>query len=196
MRARKIGVHSLMILCLLAGCSFLAPQPDRSRYFVLTPVAPVGAGGEARRLALGVGPVTLPGYLSRPEIVRRSGENQLVVSQTGIWGEPLERSVRLVVSENLRRLVGGVEIIQYPWFTTATIDYQIPIQVLRFEADKEGTVSLDARWRIRRRGTSEPPHDSESRIVKPAADSSTESMVAAMSEALGTLSQEIAAGIR
>jgi uncharacterized lipoprotein YmbA len=196
MRNRGIGAPGVAVVCLLAGCSILAPQADPSRYYVLTPVAAASAGGGARPLALGFGPVTLPGYLVRPEVVRRDGESKLVLSKIYFWGEPLERNVRSVVAENLRRLLGPVEIVQYPWFATVAIDYEIPIDVLRFEADEHGTVSLDARWAIRRRGTKPLARSSESHITQPAADASTESVVAAMSEALGALSREIAAGLR
>jgi uncharacterized lipoprotein YmbA len=195
MRACAIGLAGVLVGWLLWGCSILAPQSDPSRYYVLTPVAAVDAGGQARPLALGVGPVVLPEYLNRPEIVRRDGASKLVVSQTRLWGEPLEGNVPRVISEDLRRLLGAVEIVQYPWFATVTIDYEIRIDVQRFEADEHGTVSLDARWAIRRPGEKRFVRDAASRIAEPARDESTESVVAAMSEALGKLSREIAAGL-
>lgn len=195
MKSRGIGAAGIAVVCLLAGCSVLAPQPDPSRYYVLTPEAAVRSAREARPLALGIGPVNLPGYLARSEIVRGDGESTLVLSETHFWGEPLDRNVRRVVAENLRRLLGQVEIVQYPWFTTVALDYEVPIDVLRFEANEHGTVFLDARWTIRRRGTKPLARDGESHITEPAADPSTESVVAAMSQAVGMLSRQIAAAI-
>jgi uncharacterized lipoprotein YmbA len=199
MRRSLIRVASV-VAWLASGCSILAPQPDLSRYFVLTPVAESAVGAGARtdgpRPTLGVGPVVLPAYLDRLQIVRRSGQNQLVLSSTGVWGEPLERNVQGVVAANLARLLGGEEIVLYPSFTAISIDRQISIAILRFDADEHDTVSLDARWTIRSSAEKGPIDTRESRIVRQAADGSTASMVAAMSEAVGALSQEIAGGVR
>jgi uncharacterized protein len=199
MRLRGIGVVSV-VAWLASGCSVLAPQPDLSRYFVLTPVVlpAVGTGprtGEPRP-TLGVGPVVLPAYLDRLEIVRRSGENQLVLSSTGVWGEPLDRNVQGVVSANLARLLSGVEIVPYPSFTATGIDRQVSIAILRFDADEHDKVSLDARWTIQRQADNVRMDTRESHIVQQAADGSTASMVAAMSQAVGALSQEIAGNLR
>jgi uncharacterized lipoprotein YmbA len=200
MKRSLIGVVSAVVW-LASGCSILAPQPDLSRYFVLTSVVETPAvGADARtggpRPTLGVGPVVLPGYLDRLQIVRRSGENQLVFSSTGVWAEPLERNVQGVVSTNLARLLGDVEIVPFPSFTAISIDRQISITFLRFGGDEHNSVSLDARWTIQRRTDKAPADARESHIVRQASDGSTASLVAAMSEAVGALSQEIAGKLR
>jgi len=199
---RRIGIGVVPVIAWLAsGCSALAPQQDVSRYFVLTPVvetSAVGAGSAAdgARLTLGVGPVTVAAYLDRLEIVRRSGQNQLILSSTGVWGEPLDRNVQGVVSANLVRLLGDVEVVPYPSFTATGIDRQISIAILRFDADEHDTVSLDARWTIQGPAGKGSKEARESHIVQQAADGSTASMVAAMSQAVGALSQEIAGRLR
>jgi len=200
MRRSLIGVASV-VAWLVSACSVLAPQPDLSRYFVLTPVVDTpavgtGARTDGPRLTLGVGPVVLPGYLDRSQIVRRSGENQLVLSSTGVWAEPLERNVQGVVSANLSRLLGDVEVVPFPSFTAVGIDRQISIAILRFDADEHDTVSLEARWTIQRPAEKLPMDARDSHIVRQAPDGSTASVVAAMSEALGELSQEIASNLR
>ena len=200
MRRNLIGVMSV-VAWLASGCSILAPQPDDSRYFVLTPVAETpavgaSAGAAGPRLTLGVGPVVLPAYLARLQIVRRAGENQLVLSSTGVWGEPLDRNVQGVVAVNLTRLLGNVEVVSYPSFTAVGIDRQISIAILRFDADEHDKVSLDARWTIQRPAEKVAADTRQSHIVEQAADGSTASMVAAMSEAVGALSQEIARDVR
>ncbi|HTO07150.1 MAG TPA: PqiC family protein [Myxococcota bacterium] len=199
---RRSGIAAVTVIAWLAsGCSVLAPQPDVSRYFVLTPVVEttaVGAGPatDGTRSTLAVGPVVLPAYLDRLQIVRRSGENQLVLSSTGVWGEPLERNVQGVVSANLARLLAGAEIVPYPSFTATGIDQQVSIAILRFDADEHDRVSLDARWTIQRPADKGPVDARESHIVLQAADGSTAAMVAAMSQAIGALSQEIAGKLR
>jgi uncharacterized protein len=191
---RMRAISALALACLPIGCSLLAPQPDRSEVFVLTAVTErtERAGGA---LTVGIGPVVLPSYLDRAEIVRRSEENRLVFSDDRIWGEPLERGLRRVLAMDLRQILGSADILEYPWPTGTRVGYQIPIEILRFEADERGTVSLDARWKIRSREKGALV-SKESSFTETPRDASTASVVAAMSEAVGRLSEEIAAAIR
>ena len=123
-------------------------------------------------------------------------ENQLVLSSTGVWAEPLDRNVQGVVSVNLARLLEDSDIVPYPSFTAVRIDRQISIDILRFEADDRNSVSLSARWTIQRPTEKLTIDARESLIVRQAADGSTASTVAAMSEAIGALSKEIAGDLR
>jgi uncharacterized lipoprotein YmbA len=191
---RRTIVPTLGLLWLCVGCSLIAPQPDRSKFFVLTPVTREGEHPDGR-LTLGIGPVLIPSYLMRPQIARRSGDNQLVFSADRLWGEPLEQGFRRVLTEDLSQILGTIEILQYPWSTGMRVEYQIPIAIGRFEADAQGRVSLNARWAIRLPGRADVLLSRESRITETARDTSTGSVVAAMSEAVGALSDEIAAGL-
>jgi uncharacterized protein len=190
---RTISV--LALACLSVGCSMLTPQPDRSQTFVLTSAAGDGGGGD-RALSVGIGPVVLPSYLTRSEILRRGGENRIVYSQNQLWGEPLEQGFRRVLGEDLGQTLRTVHVFQYPWSTGLRVDYQIPIQILRFEADESGLVTLNARWGIRRPGDNDVLISQESRIVEALRDASTGAVVTAMSAAVGRLSDEIATAIR
>ena len=193
MRRATISILGLLSLCV--GCSILSPQPDRSKFFVLTAVTRESAPASSS-LTLGIGPVLLPSYLNRSQIARRSGENQLVFSPDRLWAEPVEQGFRRVLTEDLGQTLGTIAIVQYPWSTGLRVEYQIPMAIGRFEADEHGTVSLAARWAIRHPGQKDVIVSRESRIVETARDASTASVVAAMSEAVGRLSDEIAAALQ
>jgi uncharacterized lipoprotein YmbA len=195
MRIRKISSLVVGLAWSAAGCTFLQPQPDPSRYFVLTPLEQRGEPAP-RKLMLGLGPVRFPEYLARPQLVRRTGRNQLHISQIEMWAEPLERNFKRVLSQDLGALLGTQEILLHPWFTSISIDYEIPMEVLRFEPDEEGTVRLEARWGIREPKEDRLLYSAESRVAEAATDASTEATVTAMSAAVGKLSEEIAREIR
>jgi hypothetical protein len=58
----------------LAGCPSFSPQPDRSRFFALTAKAEADSAADSsglEQLSLGVGPLRIPGYLDREELVTR-----------------------------------------------------------------------------------------------------------------------------
>jgi hypothetical protein len=83
----------------------------------------------------------------------------------------------------------------YPWARSARIDYQVGIDVVRFDADAGGTVVLVAGWEIIR------PDDST--VISRQRRSYTESaggmvypaIVAAQSRAVERLARDIAAAI-
>ena len=74
----KMKLIAFGACAMAAGCSVLSPQPDRSKFFILTPVSD-SAGITARpastnpnsQLTIGVGPVDFPDYLRRLAVVTR-----------------------------------------------------------------------------------------------------------------------------
>jgi len=185
----------------LAGCLGLGPKPDPSRFFTLSSLYPAGENVvkdpvEGQGVSLGIGPLKFPGYLDRQEIVIRSDQNRLEISQTDRWGEPLEESFARVLSQNLAALLRTDRIIAFPWPASRKPKYQIEIEVLRFEANSAGDAGLVARWAVIGGVSGKPLSFQESRLTRPAKGKTTDAMVAALSETVGALSREMAETIR
>ena len=187
----------LTVLCALTACSILKPQPDRSRFYVLT--ATIEAPGRPAaddEMILGIGPIKLPDYLERSQLVTRVGANQVVFSDFERWAEPLERNFGRVLRENLSRLLNTEKIISLPAFLPLAVQYEVPLEVLHFESDDKGVVELSARWAIRNPTDRKALCMTESRITETASANKTEAVVATLSRAVGKLGEEIAAEIR
>lgn len=183
------------VALLLTGC--LGPGTTRSaRLFVLNATAtPDGSTARASDLRLGVGRISLPELLNRPQIVTRTGANKVRVAEFSLWAEPLERSIPRVLSENLARLTGTDQVSVYPWPTQMELDFKVEIAVIRFEGNTDREVSLAARWRwVRANGSQVHPLQASS-YTESTADRSKEALVAAMSRALASLSRDIASAI-
>ena len=180
---------------LLTGC--LGPGTTRpTRLFVLNATAtPPVSSVDATDLRLGIGRITLPEFLNRPQIVTRPSANKVRMADFSQWAEPLEKSIPRVLSENLARLTGTDQVSVYPWPTPMEIDLRAEIVVIRFEGDSDGEVSLVARWRLVRPNRSEAHPLQSSSYAESAADGSTEALIAAMSRALASLSRDIASAI-
>ena len=196
------GLHLiLLILCLIpAGCISLNPQPDPSRFFALASLPQIkermarnSPGTDA--LTLGIGPVKIPGYLDRAQLVTRVSQNRFAVAENDRWAEPLEENFSRVLSLNLSILLQTDRIVPYPWERSQQPAYQVQVEVLRFEPNAEQLVELWARWSIID-STKKTISSRESYLTHPARDKSTEASVAAMSDVVGGLSKEIAADIR
>ena len=85
-------------LVLVAAC--LGPRSDPSAFYLLNAtVAPVQA--PALPVVLGVGPVTLPGYLDRPQLVVRVSENEIALAESDRWAERLDDNVVRILQADL-----------------------------------------------------------------------------------------------
>ncbi len=189
-------MRRLILLVPLVACGCLGPRADPSTFFVIT--ATVGLETSAAPLAatLGLGPLTLPGYLDRSELVTRLSENQLAVSEIERWAEPFPDNVLRAVSDNLVRLLRPDDYVTYPWYESSQVDYGIAVDVGRFEADSTGAVTLAADWRITSGNPGVTLYRGASLIQENASGATTDESVAAQSRALARLCDEIAVAVR
>jgi len=188
-------IVSLVGLLLLASCGSSTP----SRYYVLTPLTAGKPTHAPDGLAVGVGPVVIPQYLDRPQLVTRSSDNRLDVGETDQWGGRLNDNVTRVLAENLSGLLQTDRISIYPWTDATAVGIQVTADIVEFERNAGGTVTLGAFWNITDVANAKIVATRRSTITKDVAAKGTESYdatVAAMSAALADLSQEIAAEIK
>ncbi|HHS83814.1 MAG TPA: hypothetical protein ENK38_02680, partial [Gammaproteobacteria bacterium] len=68
-------------LLLLAACGTTRP----SHFYLLTPLAQNDSGLEDSGPGIIVGPITLPDYLLRPQIVLRNDENEITFEEFHRW---------------------------------------------------------------------------------------------------------------
>jgi len=175
-----------------AGC-LGGPQADPTAFFLLSS-PPAGAAGTAVQVSFGVGPVMLPGYLDRPQIVTRLSDNEVALAEVDRWAEPLADNLVRTLEENLAKLLPGSSSVRYPWYATDAPDYAVALDVRRFEADATGSVVLDATWTLYR---GEARLDGRAlRLEEPADGAGRAASVAAHSRALAEVSREIAGAVR
>ena len=187
-----------LAMCIAAaGCSPLAPRPNYSKFFILTPLAdgarpgPTAASTAPRQLAIGIGPIDFPDYLRRSQVVTRSAPNQIELSMVDRWGEPLDKNFQRVLSENLAQLLNTYRIEQYPWDRNTQVDYQIAINVQNFETTSDGQSQLNARWIIKNGSNGKDLYASETTANTPVGTGDSDAS-AALSSDLATLSKQIA----
>jgi uncharacterized lipoprotein YmbA len=192
-----------LALVMVAGCSLtsvLEPRKDPTRFYVLAPMdassraVPLiySAGGASKVIAIGLGPVKFPAYLAREEIVTHSTANRVDVSDIDQWAEPLDKNFVSVLAQNLTILLGA-QVKTFPWYRTA-LDYQIALDVERFDTDSAGTAIIIGRWEIENPATGEQLNSGEINISETAR--SGENSAATLSRATGDLSTQLADAIR
>jgi hypothetical protein len=193
----KILFSALLCLAiggLLAGCSS-AP----THFYVLTPLPVAGGplGGPNRQdLSIGLGPVELPDYLDRPQIVTRLDQNQFKVADFDYWSEPLKDNFTQVLAENLSSLLTTERVFVYPWRRENRVTYQVTVKVIRFDRVVDGDSVLTARWRILRADNNEELRVQTATYTVPAAGSDYPATVTAMNQTLTALSRDIAGALK
>lgn len=147
--SRCFTVLCALLACALVGCQALKPRKDTSRFFSLSRLG--GGGAEATAPAcvgsLAVLPPVLPAYLQRPQIVERKGASELRIHEHYRWAEPLEDGFTLALAQRLSTCNGRtLEVRRFP--DVAGASHVLRVEVYAFEARAEGSVVLDAAWRI------------------------------------------------
>jgi uncharacterized lipoprotein YmbA len=191
----------LMVAALLSGgCSLLGsgPQP-RTRFFMLNSLSASGQPAESLaalpHVAIGVGPIRLPEYLDRRDIIVRNSRNEFELAELHQWAEPLGDTFARVLSDNLSLLLGSNKIAAFPWRSSIPVDYQVIVQVLQLDGPSAGPVVLRARWQIFNGDGKRLLEYAYSAYEEKTEGSTIDALVTAESRAVERLSREIAAAI-
>jgi uncharacterized lipoprotein YmbA len=184
------------LILALSGCG----QTQPSNFYLLSvlpaPEAPIGST-PASQLALGVGPVSLPSYLDRPQLVTRASPNRLAFAEFDRWAESLKDMFPRTLAENLSALLGTDRVFVVPRRSAPRLDYQVAVEVLRFDMGTDGQAVLSARWTIFGEDGKEALLLRKSVLTEQVTlAGDPEGMVVAMSRAIEALSREIARAIQ
>lgn len=192
----------LVVLCValavstlvVHGCSTGPP----ARLYVLTALpraesVPPATGG--REMSIGVGPVELPQYVNRPQIVTGQQSSELYSAASAQWAEPLQDGFTRVLAENLSLLLATDRVAIFPWKTFAP-EYQVVVEVTHFLGQTGGEVSLVALWSILNKDGREALVSKKSSFREATGSSEYEALAAAMSRAVAALSRDIAAALQ
>ena len=176
----------------MSGCSTGPP----TRLYVLTSLShaavPPATGG--REISIGVGPVELPQYVNRPQIVTGQQSSELQSAASAQWAEPLQDGFTRVLAENLSFLLATDRVAIFPWKTFVP-EYQVVVEVTHFLGQTGAEVSLVALWSILNKDGREALVSKKSSFRESTGSSEYEALAAAMSRTVAALSRDIATAL-
>lgn len=180
----------------LAGCAGVA---DTTRYYMLSPTptaTPVSARPAGSSAGVGIGPVMIPRYLDRAQIVTRGASDEVEISEYRRWAEPLESGIAQVLADNLAAQLGSERVAVFPWRGAAArpLDYRVVVVVLRFDGSPGRQVTLDARWHVLAKDGTELVLK-RSTLSERITDDGYQPLVLGMNRLLAILAREIASEI-
>lgn len=185
-----------LLLMTFMACASNAP----SRFYVLSSLTATGGetemAGDGRSLTIGVGPVEFPAYLDRQEIVTRVSANELHLAGFNEWAEPLKDNFTRVLVENLSVMLSKDLFTIFPFRGPEPIDYQVRVEVIRFDGRLGGDASLLTRWTIVGEDDKKILLTKKSAFTEATGGPGYKALVAAQSRTVEALSREIAGAIK
>ncbi len=179
----------------LSGC---ASSP--SRFYLLssldTTSPEMKPPAEERCLSIGIGPIKIPEYIDRQQIVIQRAPNEFTLAEFDRWGEPIKDNLTRVLAKNISLLVCTKTVTFFPWRGGLPIDYRIEMEVLRLDGSPGGTVALEAWWMVLSGDGKSMLLAKRSSFTEAVGGKDFKALVAAESRTVGRLSAEIAEAIR
>jgi len=194
MTTRAIWLTSIACIAgaVLAGCSSVN---EPARLYVLdatqrsTAVRPASAQ-EAPIVA--IAGVKLPEYLNQNGIVTRDSNNEITRADSHIWAGPLSEEIARTIAEDISVMLPSDRVTLNAGRRSIPVDYTIDVEIVSFERDAAArNVDLVATWIVFRGDERSMLAMRRSRFSKPVAGPDYKDSVAAMSEALAALCEEI-----
>lgn len=192
MKITPTQILAFLLLAVGSGCA-KTPPPD---IYLLDSAAPSQLPGFEKGIAVGVGPVELAPYLDRGQIISRESATKLKASEGHQWGEPLKAGFTRVLMVNLGLELDSNRIYEYPTRQRRSLDYQVALDVLRFDGALSSEIVLAVRWTLLSGDGKRVLVSKVSSIEETVHQSSYESFVVAQSRAVVQLAREIADGVR
>ena len=193
---KTLILGGIIMVLFLTACGTSPP----ARFYTLSPI-PVPIPSEKTILSdkdkvIAIGPVDIPEYLDRIEIVTRANEYQLMISEFDLWGGSIKTDISRVLVENISTLLGIDNLAVIAWKTTITESYRVPVIINQFDGIPGGSLSLKAQWAVLDKDGITYLSFREMTIIKPIKGFGYNSVVASMSDAVVDLSKAIAENIK
>lgn len=188
----------VVFLLISGGCALRSTTT--TRFYTLSPmphaVSEQRNKKEIKCKTIGVGPLHIPGYLDRPEIVTRVNPNEIRLAELDNWAEPLKDNVARVIVENISRLICTKDVVTFPWKKSSHIDYQIDIKIVWMDGKLGEKATLVTQWAIIDSSDKSTLLTKQSQYTESVMEPTYSSLVAAYSRLIANFSQDIVLAIK
>ena len=192
-----LGVSFVMIAAILTAC---AGSSGPSTFYILRSMEESREGlstqSGGKILSILVGPITLPNYLDRNQLITFTGKNEITLDEFNRWAESLQDSFYRVLLENLSWLLKTPDVYRYDQDgPTSGWNYQIFVDITRFDCTPGKDAVLTAFWTVVDKDGSAVAQRRKSVFRAPVSNPGFAGMVEAQNQTLTAFSREISASI-
>lgn len=97
---------------------------------------------------VGIGPLRIPAYLKRSQMVTRGQGAELIVDDFNRWAEGLDEAIHRTIASNVDSLLDSAVVVAFPTSTLVDVDYRMIGRIDRFDTDSAGLAVLDVQWGV------------------------------------------------
>jgi uncharacterized lipoprotein YmbA len=182
-----------MLFAALAGC---ASSPPMHYYTLTSAPASTRLTTVSNNTPIRLDRVTIPSELDRAQLVRRVDSTRLQIVENDRWAAPLEDTIRRVLSDDLASRLPA-DLVASPLEPSVGEKRQsLSVDIEDFYGDANCTITLRAAWVLKQPdANSQALRGSVEAQVPGASPCTPASIPPAMSQALGQLSDRIAAAL-
>jgi len=134
----------------ISGCLSI-PNSPTPRFYALTAIEDTQVSKKINLpsdVIIGVGPVKIPGYQERPQIVTLNKDKMLQFAQFDRWGEPLDLGIARLIREDITAILPQAKWTLYPWNPAMAVKYQVVLEVVQLESEFDRDMFLVVQWTV------------------------------------------------
>ncbi|MFH2137319.1 MAG: PqiC family protein [Candidatus Omnitrophota bacterium] len=141
-------ISSICFAVVLSGCA-LIPTTPTPRFYMLGAVSEnlvnkkINISFDA---LIGVGPVKIPEYQNRPQMVTQDKDKIIKFAQFDRWGESLDLGMARLIGEDLLIILPEGKFILYPWNSSVEVKYQVVVEIIQLDSELDKDLFLAAQW--------------------------------------------------
>jgi uncharacterized lipoprotein YmbA len=181
---------ALLLFVAIGGCS------QTTRFYTLAPIeteALISPPASDTPRVIAIGPVAIPDYVDRPQIVVRTSSNTVIPASFNHWAGGLDNMLPSLLVEDLGTRLPATRFVEFSQVGHLDFDYRVPVSISRFDVSETGGAVIVAQWQVRARGGNGNVLLRESEVQADVTGTEYEDMVVALSRAIALLTDEIAA---
>jgi len=181
-----------MLLALISGCRSITPAVT---YYTINPIvggASIMDSDLVNATRVGIGPIELPGIVSRVQMVRQVDANRMEISAFNRWADYPDRLVQGVLEQNLILLLPGAQVMSSPWPVGFKPDVILSIQFIQFIGTTDKRVRLDVDWTVSFNDQRSSTETYRRTFIEPMSGAGFDDLAAAHSRVLATFCREVA----
>jgi uncharacterized protein len=189
---RVAAIISTVALLVVGSCASSPPM----HYYTLSEVpAATRLTSVDNTMPVRVDRVTIPAELDRAQLVRRVDATRLQIVENDRWAAPLEDTIRRVLSDNLAARLPP-NMVANPYEPSVGEKRQsLSVDIAEFYGDPTCAVTLRAAWVLKQPDMRSSRGTEEAHVPGGGNCTGSAGLPAAMSQALGELSDRIAAAV-
>jgi uncharacterized protein len=191
---------SLGVLCLAistSGCISI-PNSPTPRIYALSAISNDQASkeiGVSSDAIIGVGPVKIPEYLDRPQMVTINKEKMIKVNELDRWAESLDLGMARLIREDLTIMLPGAKLTMYPWNLMIAVKYQVVVEVIQLDSELDRGMFLAVQWTVIDLQNSKTVMIKRSEFHRPIVPQNYSGLAQTLSSECASLSSQIAGAL-